>query len=422
MVTRRRVPRPRELAPLLQFKKPQLNATQRRLAAALTIEDLRRIARRRTPKAAFDYTDGAAEDELSLARARQAFRDIEFHPTILRDVSHIDTGATVLGGHVAQPFGIAPTGFTRLMHTAGEIAGARAAARAGIPFSLSTLGTSSIEDVKAANPHGRNWFQLYMWKDRDRSMALVERAAAAGFDTLLVTVDVPVAGARHRDTRNGMSIPPTLTLRTVLDAVPHPRWWFDLFTTEPLSFASLDRWPGTVAEYLDTMFDPTVNFDDLAWIKNQWPKKLVVKGIQTLEDARAVAELGVDGIVLSNHGGRQLDRAPVPFHLLPTVAAELGDTTEILLDTGVMSGADIVAAIALGSRFVLVGRAYLYGLMAGGEAGVDRAVEILSQQVARTMRLLGVTSLSELGPRHVTQLHRLLPRVSDTDRNPPESL
>ncbi|KUI01481.1 alpha-hydroxy-acid oxidizing enzyme [Mycolicibacterium acapulense] len=421
-MTRRRIPRPRDLAPLLQFKKPQLNATKRRLAAALTIEDLRRIAKRRAPKAAFDYTDGAAEEELSLARARQAFRDIEFHPTILRDVSSVDTSATVLGGHVAQPFGIAPTGFTRLMHTEGETAGARAAARAGIPFTLSTLGTASIEDVKQANPHGRNWFQLYMWKDRDRSMALVERAAAAGYDTLLVTVDVPVAGARHRDTRNGMSIPPTLTFRTVLDAIPHPQWWFDLLTTEPLSFASLDRWPGTVAEYLDTMFDPTVNFDDLVWIKKQWPNKLVVKGIQTLDDARAVAGLGVDGIVLSNHGGRQLDRAPVPFHLLPSVAAELGDSTEILLDTGVMSGADVVAAVALGARFVLVGRAYLYGLMAGGEAGVDRAVEILSQQVRRTMQLLGVTSLSELGPRHVTQLHRLRPGAAGPSPFSPESL
>lgn len=409
----RRVPRPRELAPLLQFRRPQLNATQRRLAAALTIDDLRRLAKRRTPKAAFDYTDGAAEEEISLARARQAFRDIEFHPTILRDVSVVDTSATVLGDRVALPFGIAPTGFTRLMHTEGEIAGARAAARAGIPFALSTLGTSSIEDIKGANPHGRNWFQLYMWKDRDRSMALVERAAAAGYDTLLVTVDVPVAGARLRDTRNGMSIPPTLTLRTVLDAVPHPRWWFDLLTTEPLSFASLDRWPGTVAEYLDTMFDPTVTFEDLAWIKTQWPNKLVVKGIQTLDDARAVAALGVDGIVLSNHGGRQLDRAPVPFHLLPRVAAALPDTVEVLLDTGIMSGADIVAAIAHGARFALVGRAYLYGLMAGGEAGVDRAIDILSQQVSRTMRLLGVTSLSELGPQHVTQLHRLRPGVSD---------
>jgi L-lactate dehydrogenase (cytochrome) len=406
-VTRRRLPRPRELEALLGFRKPQLNRTRRLLDAALTIEDLRGIAKRRTPKAAFDYTDGAAEEELSLARARQAFRDIEFHPTILRNVEKVSTGWTVLGDDVALPFGIAPTGFTRLMHTGGEIAGAHAAGRAGIPFALSTLGTSSIEEVKAANPHGRNWFQLYMWKDRDRSMALVERAAAAGFDTMLATVDVPVAGARLRDTRNGMSIPPTLTLRTVLDAIPHPHWWFDLLTTEPLSFASLDRWPGTVAEYLDTMFDPTVTFEDLAWIKTQWPNKLVVKGIQTLDDARAVVDLGVDGIVLSNHGGRQLDRAPVPFHLLPTVARELlGGSTEILLDTGIMAGADIVAAIALGARFTMVGRAYLYGLMAGGEAGVDRAIEILSGQVTRTMRLLGVTSLEELEPRHVTQLHR----------------
>src|SRR5215213_5243816 len=175
----RRLPRPRELAPLIKFKKPRLNPTARRLSAALTIEDLRRIAKRRTPKAAFDYTDGAAEEELSLARARQAFRDIEFHPTILRNVEKVSAGWTVLGDDVALPFGIAPTGFTRLMHTEGEIAGAHAAARAGIPFALSTLGTSSIEEVKAANPHGRNWFQLYMWKDRDRSMALVERAAAA---------------------------------------------------------------------------------------------------------------------------------------------------------------------------------------------------------------------------------------------------
>jgi L-lactate dehydrogenase (cytochrome) len=400
----RRIPKPRDLAPLVQFKKPTLNRTARRLSDALTIADLRRIAKRRTPKAAFDYTDGAAEEELSIARARQAFLDIEFHPTILRNVAEIDTGWDVLGARVAQPFGIAPTGFTRLMQTEGEIAGAHAAARAGIPFALSTLGTRSIEEVKEANPDGRNWFQLYMWKDRDRSMALVDRAAAAGFDTLLVTVDVPVAGARLRDTRNGMSIPPALTVRTVLDAVPHPRWWFDLLTTEPLSFASLDRWPGTVAEYLDTMFDPTVTFEDLAWIKSQWPNKLVVKGIQTLQDAKSVVDLGVDGIVLSNHGGRQLDRAPVPFRLLPTVAREVGGDTEIVLDTGIMSGADIVAAVALGARFTLVGRAYLYGLMAGGEAGVDRAIAILSDQVARTMRLLGVRSLEELTPHHVSQL------------------
>ncbi|ETZ96705.1 FMN-dependent dehydrogenase family protein [Mycobacterium kansasii 662] len=319
-------------------------------------------------------------------------------------------GWDVLGAPVALPFGIAPTGFTRLMQTEGEIAGARAAAAAGIPFAMSTLATCAIEDLVAAVPQGRKWFQLYMWRDRDRSMALVKRAAAAGFDTMLVTVDVPVAGARLRDVRNGMTIPPALTLRTVLDALRHPRWWFDLLTTEPLAFASLDRWSGTVGEYLNTMFDPSVTFEDLAWIKAQWPGKLVVKGIQTLDDARAVVECGVDGIVLSNHGGRQLDRAPVPFHLLPSVARELGKHTEILMDTGIMSGADIVAAIALGARCTLVGRAYLYGLMAGGEAGVARAIEILGSGVIRTMRLLGVTSLAELSPRHVTQLRRLGPR------------
>ncbi|OBG76954.1 MULTISPECIES: alpha-hydroxy acid oxidase [unclassified Mycobacterium] len=409
MAVNRRVPSFHDLAPLMQFKRPQFSATKRRLANAFSIEDLRRIAKRRTPRAAFDYTDGAAEDELSIERARQAFRDIEFHPTILRDVSSVSTGWEVLGRPVELPFGIAPTGFTRLMHTEGEIAGARAAAAAGIPFSLSTLGTCAIEDLVSAVPQGRKWFQLYMWRDRERSMALVRRAADAGFDTLLATVDVPVSGARLRDNRNGMTIPPTLTLRTVLDAVPHPKWWFDLLTTEPLAFASLDRWPGTVAEYLSTMFDPSLTFDDLEWIKAQWPGKLVVKGIQTLEDARAVVERGVDGLVLSNHGGRQLDRAPVPFHLLPAVAREFGADTEILVDTGIMSGADIVAAIALGARCTLVGRAYLYGLMAGGEAGVTRAIDILAEGLTRTMRLLGVTCLEELSPRHVTQLRRLGP-------------
>lgn len=406
----RHLPRPRELSPLLKFKKPEMSAKKRRLQSALTIYDLRAIAKRRTPKAAFDYTDGSAEAEISLSRARQAFEDIQFNPSILRDVSIVDTSTTVLNGAAALPFGIAPTGFTRMMQTEGEIAGAGAAGAAGIPFSLSTLGTCSIEEVSAANPNGRNWFQLYMWKDRERSMELVDRAAAANFDTLLVTVDVPVAGARLRDTRNGMTIPPTLGIKTVLNAIPRPAWWIDFLTTEPLSFASLDRWSGTVAQYLDSTFDPTVTFEDLGWIKEQWPNKLVVKGVQNLDDARKLASMGVDGILLSNHGGRQLDRAPIPFHLLPKVAREVGGDVEILLDTGIMSGADIVASIALGADFTLIGRAYLYGLMAGGREGVDRAIEILSSQIKRTMRLLGVTSLTELEPGHVTQLERLTPR------------
>lgn len=407
----RRFPNPRDLAPLMNFKKPDLNAKRRRLTEALTIADLRAIAQRRTPKAAFDYTEGAAEAEISITRARQAFEDIEFHPAILRDVSHVDTGWDVLGKRVELPFGIAPTGFTRMMHAEGEVAGASAAAAAGIPFSLSTMGTTSVEDVAAAGgPTGRNWFQLYMWKDRERSMALVDRAAAAGFDTLLVTVDVPVAGARLRDKRNGFSIPPQLTAGTVINAIPRPEWWINFLTTEPLAFASLSKWSGTVGELLDTMFDPTVTYDDLRWIKEQWPGKLVVKGVQTVDDAKRLAALGVDGITLSNHGGRQLDRAPIPFHLLPEVVREVGKDTEVHLDTGIMSGADIVASVALGARFTLIGRAYLYGLMAGGRDGVDRAIGILGEQIARTMRLLGVTSLDELEPAHVTQLQRLVPR------------
>lgn len=409
-MVKRRFPRPKDLAPLLRFKRWEPDATQRRLQKALTIWDLRDIAKRRTPKASFDYTDGAAEAELSLARARQAFEDIEFHPSILRDVSEVNPAQEVLGKPSNLPVGIAPTGFTRIMHTEGEIAGVRSAEKWGIPFCLSTMGTQSIEQVASASQGARKWFQLYMWKDRDRSMELVERAWNAGFDTLLVTVDVPVAGARLRDKRNGFSIPPALTLATVVDAIPRPWWWFDFLTTAPPEFASLSSWEGTVAELLDFMFDPTVNYEDLAWIKDAWPGKLVVKGVQSLEDATRLASLGVDAIVLSNHGGRQLDRAPIPFHLLPEVAKAIGGEVEIHLDTGIMSGADIVAGIALGAQFTLVGRAYLYGLMAGGEAGVDRTFQILSEQIARTMRLLGVTELAELEPSHVTQLQRLVPR------------
>jgi L-lactate dehydrogenase (cytochrome) len=404
---KRQLPKRHDLAPLLKFKKPVWSPRERRLARALTIEDLRRVAKRRTPRAAFDYTDGAADAEVSLARARQAFADVEFHPSILRDVSDVDTSREVLGKVSALPFGIAPTGFTRLMQTEGEIAGATAAEAAGIPYSLSTMGTTSIEDVAAAAPGARKWFQLYMWKDRDRSMDLVRRAAEAGFDTLLVTVDVPVAGARLRDVRNGMTIPPTLTPRNVVDAIPRPAWWFNLLTTEPLAFATLDAWSGTVAELLDTMFDPTVTYDDLAWLRKQWPGTVAVKGVQTVADAVRLADAGVDAIILSNHGGRQLDRAPVPFHLLPEVVKEVGSELEVHLDTGIMSGQDIVAAIAHGARFTLVGRAYLYGLMAGGRPGVDRTIEILRGQVERTMRLLGVRSLDELEPGHVTALRRL---------------
>ena len=408
-MVQRQFPKPSELKEFMTFKKPSLDFAGNRLEKALTIYDLRKIAKRRTPAAAFDYTDGAAEGEFSMNRARQAFEDIEFHPGVLTDVSTVDTTTEVLGGTSAMPFGIAPTGFTRLMQTEGEVAGAGAAGAAGIPFTLSTLGTTSIEDVKAANPHGRNWFQLYVMRQREISYGLVERAAAAGFDTLMFTVDTPVAGARLRDKRNGFSIPPQITAGTVLNAIPRPWWWFDFLTTPKLEFASLKSTGGTVGELLDNAMDPTISDEDLKVIRSMWPGKIVIKGVQNIPDAKRLLDHGVDGIILSNHGGRQLDRAPVPFRLLPEVVREVGKDATIMVDTGIMNGADVVAAVALGAKFGLVGRAYLYGLMAGGREGVDRMIEILSDEVIRTMKLLGVSSLDELEPRHVTQLTRLTP-------------
>ena len=404
---KRRFPNPRDLAALMKFKAPVWNPTQRRLNAAHTIQDLAKIAKRRTPKAPFDYADGAADSEISLARARKAFEDIEFQPRILRDVSEVDLSIEVLGKKVSMPFGIAPTGFTRMMQTEGEIAGSQAAQAHGIPFTLSTLGTRSIEEVAEAAPNGRNWFQLYMWKDRERSLGLVQRAAASGFDTLMLTVDVPVAGARLRDKRNGMTIPPQLTLGTILNAIPRPAWWINFLTTDPLKFASLSTWNGTVAELLDAMFDPTVTFEDLKWIRQNWNGKLVVKGIQNIEDAKLAVAAGADAITLSNHGGRQLDRAPVPFLLLEDAVKHIGKDAEVHMDTGIMHGQDIIAAIAKGAKFTMVGRAYLYGLMAGGREGVEKMINILSSEMTRTMKLLGARSLEELEPGHVKILERI---------------
>ena len=407
----RQLPHPTEIFDLIKFKKLDLNLKRARLSDAQTIDDLRKIAKRRTPAAAFDYTDGAADDEISMNRARQAFKDVEFHPSILNDVSNVDTSCEVFGGPSSLPFGIAPTGFTRLMQTEGELAGASAAGKAGIPFCLSTLGTTSIEDVKAANPHGRNFFQLYVMRQREISYGLVKRAAEAGFDTLFFTVDTPIAGARLRDKRNGFSIPPQISLGTVANAIPRPWWWVDFLTTPTLSFASLSSTGGTVGELLNSAMDPSIQFSDLEEIRSMWPGKLVVKGVQNVEDSKKLADLGVDGIILSNHGGRQLDRAPVPFWLLPEVVREVGKDLDVTMDTGIMHGADIVAAMAMGAKFTFIGRAYLYGLMAGGEAGVTRAIEILAEQVRRTMQLLQVETIDELSPKHVTQLTRLTPRT-----------
>jgi len=400
-MTTRQIPKWSELRPLLQPKPIRWNGTDRRLANALTIADLRQVAKRRTPTSVFDYTDGAAEAEISLRRARRLFAEMELQPSILRDVSDIDLGTSILGGRSELPFAFAPTGFTRMMNHEGESAVVKVAEQVGIPYALSTMGTTSIEDVAAAGPNARKWFQLYVWKDRTAGEDLVKRSAAAGYEALMLTVDVPVAGARLRDVRNGLTIPPSLTAKTVLDASLHPAWWANLLTTRPLTFASLSTWDGTVAELLDKLFDPTMTIDDLNWLRSIWDGPLIVKGIQTVEDARRVVDAGADAVVLSNHGGRQLDRAPTPLRILPDVRKAVGSDAEIYLDTGIMSGADIVAAIALGADACLVGRAYLYGLMAGGQRGVARAADILTKEVRRTMALLGVSRVADLNPSHV---------------------
>lgn len=408
----RRLPRWAELRPLVRLEPPTLHRTRGQLARASTIGDLRTMARRRTPRSVFDYVDGAAETEISLRRARDAFARVEFSPRVLRDVSRVNPSTTLLGRDLPLPLVLAPTGFTRMMQHEGELAVVRAAAAAGVPYTLSTMGTVSLEDVAAEAPGAERWFQLYVWRDRGRSLDLIQRAAAAGYRTLVLTVDTPVAGRRLRDVRNGLTIPPALTARTLADMAVHPRWWGNLLTTAPLEFASLRQSGGTVADLADRMFDPGVTVQDLAWLRENWPGRIVIKGVQHPDDAREFTAAGADGVVVSNHGGRQLDRAVTPLEVLPQIVAAVDSRACVLLDTGILDGADIVAAVAQGADAVMVGRSYLYGLMAGGEAGVARSLEILSDQLTRTMALLGVTRLDELSPDHAV----LRPASSAADR------
>jgi L-lactate dehydrogenase (cytochrome) len=378
-----------------------VSPTDRRLAGVASISDLRRLARRRAPRAVFDYADGGAGEELSLGRSREAYARVEFRPTVLRDVSHVDTSTSILGRPSALPLVFAPTGFTRMMHTDGETAVGRVAARVGIPYALSTMGTTSIEKLASVAPDARRWFQLYLWRDREASRDFVVRARESGYEALVLTVDTPVPGARRRDVRNGLTLPPSLSARTFAEGALHPGWWFDLLTTEPLEFASLNRFEGTVAQLAAKMFDPAATIDDVSWLRTAWDGPLVVKGIQTAADARDVVDAGADAVIVSNHGGRQLDRAPVPLEVLPEVVDAVGDRAEVYVDGGILSGSDVVAAVASGARAALVGRAYLYGLMAGGERGVQRTADVLRAEVEVTMALLGVTRVGDLGRDHV---------------------
>ena len=404
---KRQLPDVKELAPLLQFGLPRLDRVGARLDSAADVWDLRRIAKRVTPTAPFDYVDGGALDEHTLRKNRQVFADVELLPRILHGVDAPNTSTTIAGQHTALPFGIAPTGYTRMMHSEGEIGGVRAATKAGIPFSLSTMGTRSIEEVAQAAPGSTRWFQLYLWKDRERSLDLLQRAQASGYETLLVTVDTPITGQRLRDNRNGLSIPPKLTLKTILDASYRPGWWFNFLTTEPPKYASLSNTSQSLAEMTRTMFDPTLDLDDLRWIRQQWKGRLFVKGVLTAEDADRARSIGADGLVVSNHGGRQLDRAPDSLTALAGVRAAVGEDMELILDSGIMSGTDVVAALCAGADFVLVGRAYLYGLMAGGQRGVEKAIDLIRAEILTAMGLMGARNISDLGP----QLARGLPGV-----------
>lgn len=392
----RRLPRPSEILPLIGGRDRSLTRRQARLERCASVGDVRALAMRRVPRSVFDYTDGAAGSELTLRRSVEAYSRVEFTPRVLRDVSEVDCSVEMLGQRSTLPFALGPTGFTRMMHHVGEPAVAKVAGEVGIPYALSTLGTTSVEALAEVAPDTRRWFQLYVWRDRVASEALVKRAELAGYDTLILTVDTAVGGIRLRDVRNGLTIPPQLTLSTLAGMAMYPRWWGNLLTTRPLEFASLSSTGGTVGDLLTKVFDPAITAADIAWLRGIWPGKLVLKGVQSLEDAVIAVDLGVDAVILSNHGGRQIDRGNVPLELLPRVVDEVGDRIEVYIDGGITSGADIVAALAFGARGALVGRAYLYGLMAGGEDGVRRVVSILAKEVKTTMQLLGVTSVSEL--------------------------
>ena len=367
----------------------------------VNIDDLRKVARRRLPRAIFDYVDGGAEDEYTL-RANQAdFRRYTFRPRVMVDVSQRNQATTILGERVATPIILAPTGFTGMLWPRGEVVAARAAARKGAIFTVSTMSICSMEEVAAASS-GPRWFQLYVWRDREIVRSLLERAKAAGYRVLVITVDTPVLGQRERDIRNGMVVPPRIGANNVLDTLRRVAWLKDFVRNPRITFGNFTNTlgvrhdPVSLASFTTKQFSPAVSWDDLDWYRSLWPGPIAIKGIMSAEDARLAVERGVEAIVVSNHGGRQCDYLPSAVEVLPEVVNAVGGRAEVILDGGIRRGSDVVKAVALGARACMIGKAFNYGVAAGGEAGAERALDILMTEIDRTLALIGCPLLSDL--------------------------
>jgi len=387
-----------EIRRLIQLKPIQADPVRRRLSACHDVSDLRLAARRLIPRPVFDYVDGGADEELSMAANVRAFRTWRFQPRALAEITKVDTSTRLLGRELPLPLVLAPTGYTRMMHPDGEIGAARAAQRHGLPYTLSTMSTTSIEAVaQAAQPE--LWFQLYILQDGGLTKELVDRAAEAGYRALVVTIDTVITGARVRDRRNGLVIPPELTIKTLASIASRPAYWTRMLRSEAIDFANF---PGTRSKTIQgtsSLFNPTVGWDEIVSLRSQWPGSLIVKGPLSPADAAHAVSLGADGIQLSNHGGRQLDRAVSPINLVAPVRDSVGPDVAVLVDSGVRHGSDIAVALAMGADAAAIGRAYLYGLMAGGEAGADKVLDILAEEFGRTLHLLGISSVAELRAR-----------------------
>ena len=383
---------------------PKFPLQDRKLKSVVNLAEMRNLAKKRVPKAVFDYVDGGANDELAYVRSQEIYSRVEFKARVLRDVSKIDLTCDVLGQKTALPLIFAPTGYTRMMHYQGEVMVAKICEENNLIYNLSTMGTTSSEEIGNQVPGVRRWFQLYLWRDRDQSLKFIEEAKKAGFEGLMLTVDTAVGGIKWRDMRNGLTVPPKIGFKTFFDMALKPKWWFNLLTTAPLEFATFRNFNKPLSEIAATVFDPAVTFEDVKWLRSVWQGKLIIKGIQSVADAAELKKIGVDAIVLSNHGGRQLDRSVVPLELLPKVRSEIGvkgSGPQIYIDGAIMSGADVLAAIALGADAVLIGRAYLYGAMAAGKSGVEKVVEMFRFEMETALKLMGAKNLSELTPDFV---------------------